>query len=125
MTSGGKWGILEAETLRILSGGDFMLAAISLLLNIVLLVMFFIMFFAVLSMRETLERLAAHILPSKREAVATEDGGEIFQGYRIPPEVLRTVREYMAAGVETKAETELARGAHMPRSVARIYLRQM
>lgn len=102
-----------------------MLAVISLLLNIVLLVMFFIMFFAVLSMRETLERLAANILPSKREAVATEDGGEIFQGYRIPPEVLRTVREYMAAGVETKAETELARGAHMPRSVARIYLRQM
>ena len=48
-----------------------------------------------------------------------------FASRVFPPEVLRTVREYMAAGVETKAETELARGAHMPRSVARIYLRQM
>ena len=97
-----------------------------LLLDIILLVMFIIMFFDVISMRKTLEKLAAQILPPPEAHGAAEgDGGEIFQGYRIPPEVAVAVREYMAEGVMTKAEDELARGTSMPRSVARIYLSRM
>ncbi len=99
-----------------------------LILDIAMIVVFFLMYAHITGMHKTLEQMDRTLKEMAKTMGCAEskspaaEGDEDFMGYVVTAEVRRIVQEYLNDGVYTKAMAELRRATRMPRDVASAYL---
>lgn len=102
------------------------------LLSTIALVIVIIIFYNISETRSTVTKMyrtltnMAKSMGCIESRTPVDDGvDEEFMGYVVTSDVRKAAKEFLDAGVYTKAEAELCRAAHMPRAVASAYLEQL